>query len=73
MPLVDKLAELKMIRALQMRVNTRTQRFARLLADLEDPVGQVTDTDLKEHIQQLSEREQRIHELTRDLILGKNK
>jgi hypothetical protein len=73
MPLVDKLAELKMIRALQMRVNTRTQRFARLLADLDDPVGQVTDTELREHIQQLSERELRIHDLTRDLILGKNK
>jgi hypothetical protein len=73
MPLVDQLAELKMIRALQMRVNTRTQRFARLLADIEDPIGQVTDAELREHIQQLSERELRIHELTRDLILGKNK
>ena len=30
MPLVDTLAELKMIRALQMRVNHRTQRYAEL-------------------------------------------
>ena len=32
-PLVDKLAELKMIRSLQLRVNARTDRFAQLLDD----------------------------------------
>ena len=40
MPLVDQLAELKMIRALQMRVNKRTVRYARLLEDIDDPAGQ---------------------------------
>ncbi len=73
MPLVDAIAELKMIRALQMRVNTRTQRYARLLKDAEDPVGQATDQDLREALGKLAERQETIYRLTRDIVLGKNK
>jgi len=73
MPLVDAIAELKMIRALQMRVNTRTQRYARLLKDAEDPVGQATDQDLREALAKLAERQETIYRLTRDIVLGKNK
>lgn len=71
--LVDRLAELKMIRSLQMRVNTRTQRLARLLADEDDPVGQATDEEIIEALEVLAEREHRILQITRDLILEKNK
>ncbi len=73
MPLVDAIAELKMIRALQMRVNTRTQRYARLLKDAEDPVGQATDLDLREALVKLAERQETIYRLTRDIVLGKNR
>jgi len=73
MPLVDAIAELKMIRALQLRVNTRTQRYARLLKDVEDPVGQATDQDLREALIKLAERQETIYRLTRDIVLGKNK
>lgn len=73
MPLVDAIGELKMIRALQMRVNTRTQRYARLLDDIEDPVGQATDSDLREALTKLAERQETIYRLTRDIVLGKNK
>jgi len=72
-PLVDSIAELKMIRALQMRVNTRTVRFANMLADVDDPVGQATDDDLVRALRDLSVRQQRIHKVTRDIVLGKNK
>lgn len=73
MPLVDAIAELKMIRALQMRVNTRTVRYARLLDNAEDPVGQATDQDLREALTKLAERQETIYRLTRDIVLGKNK
>lgn len=73
MPLVDAIAELKMIRALQMRVNTRTQRYARLLDNMDDPVGQATDRDLREALSKLAERQQTIYRLTRDIVVGKNK
>ncbi|MCA9219337.1 MAG: hypothetical protein KDA71_03355, partial [Planctomycetales bacterium] len=72
-PLVDQIAELKMIRALQLRVNTRTQRYARLLDDSDDEVGQATDNDLQEAIRKLAEREDDIRRITRDIVLGKNK
>lgn len=72
-PLVNKIAELKMIRALQMRVNTRTQRFSKMLADVEDPVGQATDDKLIDRIKELSTRQQRIFKVTSDIVLGKNK
>jgi len=62
-----------MIRALQMRVNMRTQRYARLLDDIEDPVGQATDRDLREALTKLAERQETIYRLTRDIVLGKNK
>jgi hypothetical protein len=73
MPLVDAIAELKMIRALQMRVNTRTQRYARLLENGEDPVGQATNQDLREALAKLAERQETIYRLTRDIVLGKNR
>jgi hypothetical protein len=73
MPLVDALSELKMVRALQMRVNTRTQRYAKLLDDMDDPTGQATDQDLQEALTKLAERQESIYQITRDLVLGKNK
>jgi hypothetical protein len=72
MPLVDALAELKMIRSAQLRVNTRTKRYAQFLDDEQDAVGQAVDEDLRKAISRLSEREQRIHAITRDIVLGKN-
>jgi hypothetical protein len=73
MPLVDAIAELKMIRTLQIRVNKRTTTYSNMLSDPEHIVGQATDRDLIESLNQLSQREQRIHQITRDLILEKNK
>ena len=67
-PLIDTLAELKMIRALQMRVNRRTERYSKLIEG-----EQAEKADLIEALQRLAEREQRIHEVTRDLEMGRNK
>jgi hypothetical protein len=69
-PLVDQIAELKMIRALQMRVNTRTQRYSKLLAD---GVEQASEPDLVEALKRLGEREEKVHEITRDIVVGKNR
>ncbi|NQU21350.1 MAG: hypothetical protein HQ567_08715 [Candidatus Nealsonbacteria bacterium] len=67
-PLIDLIAELRMVRALQMRVNRRTDRYAELIQG-----EQALDDDLIEALQQLAERQARIHEVTRDLELGRNK
>ncbi|MEN6448992.1 MAG: hypothetical protein ABFC96_00745 [Thermoguttaceae bacterium] len=66
-PLVDVLAELRMIRALQMRVNTRTVRYSKMIDG-----EQADNAELVDALRRLGEREQRIHRVTRDLQMGKN-
>jgi hypothetical protein len=68
-PLIDQLAELKMIRSLQMRVNTRTKRYHSLV---QGEIGQAEETDLLDALRQLAEREERIFRATRDIVIGKN-
>lgn len=68
MPLVDALSELKMIRALQMRVNKRTKRYAAL-----SETEEVDQAELLEALQKLAEREKRIHRVTRDIVVGRNR
>jgi hypothetical protein len=66
--LIDTLAELKMIKALQMRVNSRTVRYSKLIQG-----EQAENADLIESLKRLAEREERIHRVTRDLEMGRNR
>jgi hypothetical protein len=66
-PLVDKIAELKMIRSLQMRINRRTERYGRIMED-EPQEG----AKLIEHLLELAERQQRVYQATHDLSQGRN-
>ena len=70
---MDELAELKMIRSLQLRVNKRTGRYSRLLDDADDPAGQALEEDLIKALGDLSGRESKIYQIMRDINLGKNK
>lgn len=67
-PLVDAIAELKMIRALQMRVNTRTERYSKMIEG-----EQAERPELLKSLERLAERQERIFRVTRDLHLGKNR
>ena len=71
--LVDMLSELKMIQSMETRVYRRTKYYAGLLEDVENLAGQATDPELLSVIRRLGKRQPRIHELTRDLVLEKNK
>ncbi len=68
-PLIEKLAELKMIRALQMRVNRRTDRYSKLI---EPGHEQATKDDVLEALRHLGDQQKRVYEITRDLEMGKN-
>ena len=59
-----------MIRALQMRINTRNKRYSRML---DDGVEEAARPELVEALKKLSDREDRIHEVTHDIVVGKNK
>ncbi|QDU28080.1 hypothetical protein ETAA8_31730 [Anatilimnocola aggregata] len=72
-PLVDKIAELKMIKSLQERVNKRTVRYSRLLEDDQDVVGQAESADLLAALKALADRQKEIFGITRDIVLEKNK
>ncbi|MBA2114840.1 hypothetical protein [Bremerella alba] len=71
-PLVDKIAELRLIKSMQVRVNQRTNRYAQMLDDADDEVGQATSDDLKNLLRDLAERQSRIYDITRDNVQGKN-
>ncbi len=66
-PLVDQLAELRMIRALQNRINRRTKRYGEILGD-----QPAIEADLLEELNTLARRQERIFEATRDLDSGRN-
>ena len=61
--LVDKLAELKMLRTLQKRVNRRTKTLGRLIE------GEQTDNqEVLDQLQVLSQRQSRIVKTAHDII-----
>jgi hypothetical protein len=65
--LVQKLAELKMIRALQARINQRTQRYGKMIE------GEQAEADeILEALRELAERQQRVYRATADLQQGRN-
>jgi len=72
-PLVDAIQELKMIKSLQLRVNKRTDRYAKLLQDASDPVGQANTKELLDALDKLSEKQQQVFEIVRNIVTGKNK
>lgn len=67
MPLVDKLAELKMIRSLQMRINNRTKTYGEMIHG-----EQAESPDLLKALDGLAERQQRVWKATSDLQQGRN-
>lgn len=66
--LVDQLAELKMLRTLQLRINRRTKLLGRL-TDGE----QATKEDVVQQLQDLGDRQARVQKATYDIATGRNK
>ena len=66
--LLDKIAELKMIRSLQSRINDRTKFYGRLF-----PNEQAFDPNLRQQLQQLGERQERIFEIMDRFVKGDGK
>ena len=68
-PLVDSIAELKLLKTLQLRINRRTQSLAKQTNNQEDVIGQVGDPGLLGELEELAGRQQKIHEVTREILL----
>ena len=67
-PLVDQLAELKMLRSLQARVNARTERFSRLLDAGAEQAG---EAELVAALGRRAERQRAIEQAARDIVTGR--
>ncbi|MBX3451863.1 MAG: hypothetical protein KF777_20055 [Planctomycetaceae bacterium] len=65
--LVDQLSELKMLRALQYRINRRTRQLGRLIDG-----EQASDPDLVGQLRGLADRQDRLREATRNLVTERN-
>ena len=72
-PLVDKLAEIKMLRGLQERIMRRHKRYARFLDDPDDPVGGTDDPELQSALNRLAAKQAQLTEIARDIVNEKNK
>ena len=66
-PLVQALAELKLIRTMETRVKSTTLRYSGLLES-----GETTTDEVLPLLQNLSERQNRLYRITRDLVLKRN-
>lgn len=66
-PLVDAIAELKLIRTMETRIQSTTQRYAELLQS-EDGSAQ----DLPLLLKNLSQRQARLYKIARDLVMQRN-
>jgi hypothetical protein len=68
-PLLEQVAELKMLRNLQLRLNERTRREGERCRGGE----QTDDVQGKQELKDLANRQQMIEAMTHDLALGRNK
>ncbi len=66
--LLDQIAELKMIRSLQIRVNERTKTYGRNIQG-----EQAADPIIQRELNNLADRQERIYDITRKIAKGDNK
>ena len=66
--LLDKIAELKMIRSMQVRINGRTQTYGR-----EYDGEQASSPTIRRELHGLSDRQERLFEITNRMARGDNK
>ena len=67
-PLVNQIAELKMLRGLQQRIHSRHERYLELSPELVEQSGIATDPDLVQALQRLAQRQRELSRLTRALL-----
>ncbi|WP_233148660.1 hypothetical protein [Rhodopirellula sp. MGV] len=66
-PLVGAISELKLIRTMEKRIQTTTQRYSGLLQS-----DETSAQDLLPMLKNLSERQDRLYKITRDLLMRRN-
>lgn len=71
--LLDQIAELKMLKSLQMRVNQRTRRLGEAARAAAGAPGEsAVDPEMLDQLRNLADRQARIQRAARDLATGRN-
>lgn len=65
-PLVEQLAELRLIRTMETRIMSTTERYAKILAEAGDT------TDVLPLVKDLAERQTNLYRITRDIVQKRN-
>ena len=68
-PLVEPIAELKLIRTLEKRIKKTTERYAKIVPENSESIPE----DILELVEELSARQLRLYRVTRDIVLKKNR
>ncbi len=66
-PLVESIAELKLIRTMQLRIQGTTNRYADVIE-----AGQNTSQEILPMLRELAERQDRLDQITRDIAMERN-
>jgi hypothetical protein len=70
--LVGKIAEIRMLRALQDRIFRRHSRYAKLLDDPNDPIGITNDPDILSALRRLTAKQMQLTEITKEIVESLN-
>jgi hypothetical protein len=66
--LVGKIAEIRMLRALQDRIFRRHTRYAKMLDDPNDPIGTTENPDIRSALQRLTAKQKQLTEITKEIV-----
>lgn len=70
--LVGKIAEIRMLRALQDRIFRRHTRYAKMLDDPSDEIGQTSDPEILAALQRLTSKQKQLTEITKEIVESMN-
>jgi len=70
--LVGKIAEIRMLRALQDRIYRRHTRYAKMLDDPTDEIGQTSDPEIRAALRRLTAKQKQLTEITKEIVESMN-
>ena len=66
--LIGQIAEIRMLRSLQDRIYRRHSRYAKMLTDPNDLVGQSEDPEIRSALERLTDRQRQLTEITKEIV-----
>jgi hypothetical protein len=70
LPLVNQLAEIRMLRALQDRIYRRHTRYSKMIDNPDDPVGETDDPEIRSALQRLTQKQKQLTEIAKEIVAG---